>query len=983
MRPKRVERRSSYLPTTKTRNVRIPRIGIGKYRPKAIGWSLLIPVYHEDQLVNPKHKWGILDLKLCRGLRRRNFKLLGVDLQPIYSRQLTANFGLSKAMADVLSTRPLSQIQRIQEQMEAIIDPLVLVFPQHFTEGSELRKILKKVLRSVMSEGAFNLDQTTKYWKEVAAYAYVVGARLEVEQQPVISQKNIFKRLLKSQLVTNWLKGDDRRFLIDLAHFTSTRHLVSGGKQAQVKTLKTFKETTSKPFLVDQGDLERLRHAVTRIVTKCNMLGNRKGFNFKKGHISLTYSASLNATQREGGRGTEIANLAKKFLTEVLDYDERINLPFVTLVTGKGEQRWATWCRETPLYQLEFLQEVVLNPPPDFPNKAFKPFPAFGDLRSDITLLGRYNYYWGYDECLGNQIYCMAYLEYLATNDDPFPTVRVSTIPEPGGKFRTVTVSDWWVNVLMQPFCHIVKGILELHPSAVAGLRKADQAWQYLVRLSKASFETLDEVVCLSSDLKEATDAMPPEVAQVLLEGFNFFFPNQFNEAYRAAIKVATCQKIIIMPDNTCFIKRRGILMGEPLTKVALATLNLAVEELALIDYLNLNWWDFNAPSPLWRCYAVGGDDHIAVGPRDYLSMITANHRKFGSMISPEKHGVSMFAVKYCEKMLFVQHFKEQIDPKDPLVGEKHPFIDSIKVRLLSRSTKSLEVLGERNTAIGKGAALGSTIAWLNRDHFSIKWCKMVRERFEYRMKEFLPRFKKLKGYLYLPASLGGLNLLLREEYDTLTLPNLILSLLVRLASEPYDYKIHDALKSFRRNYSSRGDAMSEELRQSCLQFFHEFSEERLPFKSLNDRFRSILKDSDSTGKIRILEGLGWIGIDSFLDRIDRVEQFRTILDLKGPKKLYNTTPWRERYHILWTALKDQRLSDEELQNYYIPHIIECVDKKLRTLPFVNLYEEHKVEYLDAKNELIKISSTFGEEIYGGTPLLNVDIYQDLIDEDN
>jgi hypothetical protein len=203
--------------------------------------------------------------------------------------------------------------------------------------------------------------------------------------------------------------------------------------------------------------------------------------------------------------------------------------------------------------------------------------------------------------------------------------------------------------------------------------------------------------------------------------------------------------------------------MGEPLTKVTLALHNLVCEELAIREYLG------QPSGPIqvsWRTFSVGGDDHIAYGPVGYLRLITKYQLLFGGKISPEKHGISRIAVRYCEKFLDVRNFINGIKMNLNTVEDYllSPFVESIKVRLLAPISKSIEVQNDRNIAIGKALSLSKTLRWLE-PFYPIKWVRMVRDRFFERMKSYLPQ-RGTKAYyqILLPQNLGGLDLWLKDD---------------------------------------------------------------------------------------------------------------------------------------------------------------------------------------------------------------------------
>jgi len=378
-----------------------------------------------------------------------------------------------------------------------------------------------------------------------------------------------------------------------------------------------------------------------------------------------------------------------------------------------------------------------------------------------------------------------------------------------------VTTGPYWLNVLQQGLAHQLKDILKGHPSVRSSLQKTDQAWQSLYLFSQQGYP--EDYSCLSSDLKEATDHIPKVVALQLLSGFLQGTGLRTNLG-EIALDLLRMDRTFIGPGFVSENQTRGVMMGEPLTKCILSIMNLVIEELAYRKHHGINVVvSFYKNDPL-RTYHVGGDDHLAIGPKQYLDYITCYHERFGNQISYGKHGISRIAVKYCEKVLDIRNIYKpwclRTINDTTEAYETSPFVDSIKVRLLSPTTKSIDVVSDRNTGIGKGISLGRTLKWLNRDHFPTKWVKMVRDRFFERMGSLLPdRSSGVYWQLMLPSYWGGLNLYTDDEVEQLykKLPSLTLSIMEGYATgEDSSTSGVRELRKFLTNYSYRGFRLNE-----------------------------------------------------------------------------------------------------------------------------------------------------------------------------
>lgn len=130
--------------------------------------------------------------------------------------------------------------------------------------------------------------------------------------------------------------------------------------------------------------------------------------------------------------------------------------------------------------------------------------------------------------------------------------------------------------------------------------------------------------------------------------------------------------------------------MGEPLSKISLILLGVAMEEIAFSDYTGQSLSRERTVPTTWRTFHLGGDDHLAVGPKGYLKAITKNHLRSGSIISKPKHRMSNRLVVYTEKVLL---FRDRTINKTVRDVQRNPrdsiFIDSIKIRLMSPFTKA------------------------------------------------------------------------------------------------------------------------------------------------------------------------------------------------------------------------------------------------------------------------------------------------------
>jgi len=361
--------------------------------------------------------------------------------------------------------------------------------------------------------------------------------------------------------------------------------------------------------------------------------------------------------------------------------------------------------------------------------------------------------------------------------------------------------------------------------------------------------------------------------------------------------------------------------MGEPLAKTILTLLNLSMEEIAIREYLHC---DFKTPIQVpWRCFSIAGDDHIAVGPRAYLEGITRAHIRAGSIISPDKHGFSSKAVRYCEKILKVSNFKNpDWTPKsinDSLeVHDRSPFVDSIKVRLLSPCSKNNESFNDRNTAVGKASSLGRTLRWIPNEFYSYKLKRLIRDRFFQRMGPLLPpNTSGVYWHLLLPDSIGGLGLWLEEDIPILTnkLPDPTKSYLIDLVAGRASDQDTTYFKGFTHNVSYRG----YELLESEISLVREFLITELiammPGYPMHEaRIMAGISDNLSLKQVKNrLKGLTWLTEEEVYDSLLRPFLFKQILSGEAKVSAFNTESFKSRYSKLWDIyFKGSPVLDEE-----------------------------------------------------------------------
>jgi len=361
------------------------------------------------------------------------------------------------------------------------------------------------------------------------------------------------------------------------------------------------------------------------------------------------------------------------------------------------------------------------------------------------TIVDRPPPLYGANDYTGNCILYVAYREYLAAAK-PYE-VRLETVSEPGGKSRCITVADWWLPTLQQGPTHVFAELLGSHPSAHSCFKREDQAWNALRNLSKIGHEKINEgFAFLTSDFTSATDTVPfylvESVVRIMLEETGLIKRYSFLLDLIGTRRVTRRQRRWVKGEPTAktlsvdtYDSTRGIMMGEPLSKIVLVLSILALEEYTYSKHLNLRYdREYGTRDAAWRAFHIGGDDHLAYGPLAYLQSLALGAEEIGYIPSKGKHYLSRSAVPYTEKLLLLKG--SRINYTQGEINNYPPdsvWIDSIKMRLISPFTTVVDSRDDRNIAIGKARALSRTAMYFRPNTYSERTYRLALNRFKIR----------------------------------------------------------------------------------------------------------------------------------------------------------------------------------------------------------------------------------------------------------
>jgi len=784
-----------------------------------------------------------------------------------------------------LLSRGKTHFDRIEEFLNGMIDSLFLTDPLLFINDSESLKTIKTIVRKVFKVGTYNLVSLVDMWKSFTAWAVVQACDYEVEevQRP---ENNIFWRLLDiSRISLIIYDNETQKDLVDLAHLTSTRQMPYMGSATERKSIDAFIKVITDSIGFDECYNRNLYQTAIQIGKRCRALNSDRRLPATTAHVSVTSSGDYSFSITDGGQAQACRSALIFHLDRIPDEDREEDTPFGKAVLKAGIPAWQT----------------VFVPEDDI------------DLGSPARYLESYSpnkdgvpQSFGLDSRTGKQLLYAAWKDYLEYKDEPIPC-RAEVIPEMGNKARMVTITPYWVNVLMAPLSHTLINAMRFHPYVYSSFTRQDQCWEAVKQI-----HGLDRTQWfLSSDLKDATNRQEFQYSRTLISGFMTGYgikSNQYTDLVLSMIR----SRLVEFPDRPSVITSRSVMMGEAIAKPSLTLNNLVNEELSYRRYLGeslIKDWS-KIPQMPWRKVHIGGDDHLLHGPKTYLKYMTANLIRSGAMISIEKHGISRKAVKYTEKFINVRNIRKKVplnkgDPNDAII------VDSIKVRLLERGLSTLLAKDNKNVAVGKAGQFCRTTEWLPPSLYPHGSVEAYRELFIKRMGTLLPsRHVNPRAFaqVFLPLEIGGYGLgrwgeVIKYLKDS---PLPIRRLIGKIFLGADVGQELSLLRRINTNPSRRGvrsDKISD-FRELLIGQLNDYPSmvNAIGFKELRERFPG----DDPRDTLRLASGQGWLSFEDYADFITRGIVFRELLtENQGRKDSFNSRPMVRTMSHIWDELMD------------------------------------------------------------------------------
>jgi hypothetical protein len=240
--------------------------------------------------------------------------------------------------------------------------------------------------------------------------------------------------------------------------------------------------------------------------------------------------------------------------------------------------------------------------------------------------------------------------ERLLTEFHALPNIlhRVEVVPERGWKCRVVTKSP----ASLVSLCNVARKHL------FRGIRRDPSIRSVLLAETKKGIEEIGARAgpfnrILSADLKAASDRIPRELAQALLEGLidAKVWPSWLDEVARASVGDAD----VIYPDGSTVKQTCGILMGLPLTWSLLCLTQLFWVTESIRDFHKQPFCRA-VPCPFVIC----GDDLAAIWPLGVIERYESLAQSCGAAFSVGKHFHSLKGGVFVELT-----FRVERDEKD------------------------------------------------------------------------------------------------------------------------------------------------------------------------------------------------------------------------------------------------------------------------------------------------------------------------------
>jgi len=543
-------------------------------------------------------------------------------------------------------------------------------------------------------------------------------------------------------------------------------------------------------------------------------------------HCSLTSSSSYEYTRETGGKW----NVLKEngpfyiFLNNPIEENFKLDHDLNKFVDYLGKSVCDVENAHMETWRIAYLTEPLSG--------------VFGEVICPGYLeAGTEAFANGIDTRLGSLLFMWSHKErdnfeqnYDYRDVTTYPQGKVTIIKEPGVKIRPVTSGETWLNVFLSPAAHMLKKFLETLPACRVGLGDAANLYKFSCEFAGE----LKEDECIStSDMTSATDRATHDWGFGVLKGLidemrSLGMISKLEQEY--LIKASSLLNTPKLLSFTCkgrqakmiskawhdnriglltlekkrgergsmktfeFVNTRGIMMGDPLTKIVLTMSSYAAWKMTKITRKD-DPRDFRLPRrenrsedhSTVKAFACAGDDHIGLGTFRDLKRIPKVMEKMNFEISWDKYDINNNYVSYCQdfgikgELNEVTRIRARREPKEA----NFIHIDIPKIRLLNQFQKmgGNENFSSPDPLVGKAMMLEGQNEYFDsmlklRDYLVDTDSAAVRRYFD-RLETYMdyqstyirllmpswmePKLLK-KVETYIPSWLGGIGVRLPKE---------------------------------------------------------------------------------------------------------------------------------------------------------------------------------------------------------------------------
>jgi len=349
-------------------------------------------------------------------------------------------------------------------------------------------------------------------------------------------------------------------------------------------------------------------------------------------------------------------------------------------------------------------------------------------------------------DTLGEWIFHSSLNRFLE-NPEALSHCRVSTVKEPGPKARIITVPSFYHSSILLPLHKAMTEFLKGIEEVSSGLSHERCGWQFLRRIDKTNpkyswiYDDKVELSFWASDFEEATDYCPHWLVRAIIDELTSIFniPLWYaNVCKQLLTDMGGIGRSLHFPDNTCIIKKRGSLMGDPLTKIILVLIPLIC----------------NHKMRLTSAFSSVGDDIAYICLRNSSNFVNfvLNVETLGMKVSILDTYESHDWIHFCEEYILLPYSRYNCTSYCRKTGQYGylPYLDYCRIRLILNPRSSQEDDKFSLAPEGKVYSLARDVAMSNGWERDIMFFLSI-------IQDVYLELHREKYFPYLPTVLGGL----------------------------------------------------------------------------------------------------------------------------------------------------------------------------------------------------------------------------------